>query len=919
MSPHWGAFPHNVCSRMRKLKTVAVLTFGFALSAHSQDAVQSVMFFPQPESAARPQITQDQRVIAESHRVSLTALTEAEIKTRRERFPTAVGQNRPVPANIGGRWIPSAGGKLVWSLAFHVPSAAGLRLHFTSFDAGQGQVWIHDGDTAQVFGPYTGQGAWEDGEFWTELITGSAIWVTFAPAPGWSGEAVPFQIQEVFELWSQPKALNLGCFLDVTCYSGNTTVGDFSQGTAFLVFSNYTCSGSLINDRNSTKTPYLLTAGHCVEDEANARSMLAVFGYKTSVCNGQPGLFGLYPQVSGSTLLARSLHGASGSRIITDQPDYAFVRLSALPNTAAKLMGWKTNPSSTERLTSVSHPRQMPQRLAAGNIVSSSDPNFYVVNMFQGAVDHGSSGSGLVTDGGQLVGVDSYGSTIDDVSACDVNDRHAGYTRFSAIYPVISRWLEAAAPPAVASISPVALNFGAQQIGTRSGNQSVTVSNIGAGTMWLSGVTIQGANSADFQQTNTCGASLAANASCRIDVSFRPAAAGAKVALLQIATSSEGGPHSVTLSGIGASARPAPTILNKVTSTVNGIETGICRVPPAVSNFSTSSPAVWFFFDVTGVLTSDTFRLAYYRPDGTLYTTFNASSRFEGYVCYSYFITVAGASAASFPGQWTIRIFWGDSSTPMSSVNFTLAPPSLLPVIRPGGVVNSASLADGLTPGGFLTIFGTNLSTQAAQTWNFTGSRLPTTTGGTQVLVNGKPAYVSYSSSTQINAIMPADTIIGPVSVQVVTAAGASSPALVTTKRASPAAFLLDQGGRRYAIATYADGSLVAPNGLLSATVRSRPARSGEVISLWMTALGPTNPAYPDGQVVTPLNRGIVALSYSITIGGRSPQIEWAGLVGPGLYQINVRVPQLSPGDALLQMAVENSPSPAGVYIAIGQ
>jgi hypothetical protein len=76
--------------------------------------------------------------------------------------------------------------------------------------------------------------------------------------------------------------------------------------------------------------------------------------------------------------------------------------------------------------------------------------------MYQGAVDHGSSGSGVVNDNSQLVAVDSYGWNTEDVSACDLSDRRAGYTKFAAIYPAISAWLEAPAQPVVTvkTVSP---------------------------------------------------------------------------------------------------------------------------------------------------------------------------------------------------------------------------------------------------------------------------------------------------------------------------------------------------------------------------------------------------------------------------------------------------------------------------------
>ncbi len=66
--------------------------------------------------------------------------------------------------------------------------------------------------------------------------------------------------------------------------------------------------------------------------------------------------------------------------------------------------------------------------------------------------------------------------------------------------------------------SPTTLTFGAQTIGTSSAPQPVTLTNIGDATLTISAVTV----STNFSQTNNCGTSLAAGASCVNWVTFTP-------------------------------------------------------------------------------------------------------------------------------------------------------------------------------------------------------------------------------------------------------------------------------------------------------------------------------------------------------------------------------------------------------------
>lgn len=57
----------------------------------------------------------------------------------------------------------------------------------------------------------------------------------------------------------------------------------------------------------------------------------------------------------------------------------------------------------------------------------------------------------------------------------------------------------------------------------------------------------------------------------------------------------------------------------------------------------------------------------------------------------------------------------------------------------------------------------------------------------------------------------------------------------------------------------------------------------------------------------------------TVTIGGVPAQVIWAGLVGPGLYQINLTVPSLSTGDqqAVAGVAGLNSQT-TGALLKIG-
>jgi YVTN family beta-propeller protein len=130
-------------------------------------------------------------------------------------------------------------------------------------------------------------------------------------------------------------------------------------------------------------------------------------------------------------------------------------------------------------------------------------------------------------------------------------------SRFAAYGFVVS-------PPS-AAVCPASLDFGYQRRGVASASRTVTLSNQGGGPLALADVTASG----DFRASDTCGAALAAFASCAIDVTFTPTAKGQRQGTLTITEnrSDAAGPTlTVTLSG-DATTGPLPQFSNTQSTT----------------------------------------------------------------------------------------------------------------------------------------------------------------------------------------------------------------------------------------------------------------------------------------------------------------------------------------------------------------
>ena len=99
-----------------------------------------------------------------------------------------------------------------------------------------------------------------------------------------------------------------------------------------------------------------------------------------------------------------------------------------------------------------------------------------------------------------------------------------------------------------ASLLPAYVNLSGVPLNTKSAPQTITLTNVGNLPMTIKSLTLTG--SAEFTQTNTCGASLASGASCTIQAVFAPTASGSVSALISVSVPGAP-PSTVTLAGYG--------------------------------------------------------------------------------------------------------------------------------------------------------------------------------------------------------------------------------------------------------------------------------------------------------------------------------------------------------------------------------
>ena len=100
----------------------------------------------------------------------------------------------------------------------------------------------------------------------------------------------------------------------------------------------------------------------------------------------------------------------------------------------------------------------------------------------------------------------------------------------------------------VVSLSPTSLNFGTKLINTTTAAKIVTLTNTGTATLNISSITTNG----DFAKSaTTCGATVAAGASCTVSVTFTPTAINTRTGTLTFNDDASNSPQNVPLTGVG--------------------------------------------------------------------------------------------------------------------------------------------------------------------------------------------------------------------------------------------------------------------------------------------------------------------------------------------------------------------------------
>ncbi len=262
-----------------------------------------------------------------------------------------------------------------------------------------------------------------------------------------------------------------------------------------------------------------------------------------------------------------------------------------------------------------------------------------------------------------------------------------------------------------ATANPVSLTFASQTYGTTSSAQTVTLTNTGTIALVVTAIAMSG----DFSETDNCvNATVAAGASCAVQVTFTPADTGSRTGQMTVSANISGGQLVVDLTGTGSIA--GVVSLAPTTISFGQVEVGSSSAPMQAQAVNSSGAAI----AISSITVTSPFTLSS-NSCGTASLAANSSCQLK----VEFVPTQAGAAAGTLTltdaaGTQTIALSGSGAAAPTDTLSATSLS---FPATVTGGL--SAAQTVTLTNAGDETLTAIAVSVSGAfQTSNNCGTQL---------------------------------------------------------------------------------------------------------------------------------------------------------------------------------------------------
>ncbi|GAB6121845.1 trypsin-like serine peptidase [Dysgonomonas termitidis] len=330
-----------------------------------------------------------------------------------------------------GSWSGLSDKDKIWKLNISVPQAKGFFVRFDDLYLPEGaKLYVYNKNNTTDAVVYNHGDNPDGGAYSIENLKGDNVVLEYV-APGRVVETPRILLSDVGYKYTNGNGEHAdfgesaSCMINVNCPDAENWQYQ-KKGVVLLRMvkssNTYLCSGTLINNTNNDKTPYLLTADHCFENMTVAQiqsNTSFIFEYEYPTCEmGTDAQPPKYKYHKGSEVMV--LNPISGGS------DGALLRLTGnIPDDwDVYFNGWDRENKASSSGAIIHHPEGdvkkisfYEKELATGTWNGSATNAHWVVTYAKGATQRGSSGSPVFNSSGLIIGTLTGGENI----SCDLS------------------------------------------------------------------------------------------------------------------------------------------------------------------------------------------------------------------------------------------------------------------------------------------------------------------------------------------------------------------------------------------------------------------------------------------------------------------------------------------------------------------
>lgn len=327
-----------------------------------------------------------------------------------------------IPVDINplknGKWNQVDTHTRIWRLGITSPSATSLGVTFDPFILTPGvKVFIYTPRGKIRSGAYTFRNNKTTGLLSVTSLPGDSIIIELQLQAsskeygqfGISTVSVGFE-EDISEKSNEDEwfGRSAECHIDINCID-NPDIQLQKYAVCRLIIERtdgrIRCTGTLLNNASENGLPYVLTAGHCVNDMYAAHHTMIYFNYESPYCDGPDGNI---KSISGSFLKSRA-----------ETMDFSLIELTEKPpvDYYPVYSGWDASGNYFDYSYSIHHPEGDVKKFAndsdwiqTGSFLNFDPGTHWLINDYEiGTTEAGSSGGPLFDSNNRLVGTLSGG------------------------------------------------------------------------------------------------------------------------------------------------------------------------------------------------------------------------------------------------------------------------------------------------------------------------------------------------------------------------------------------------------------------------------------------------------------------------------------------------------------------------------